>query len=287
MLSKENNNNGNPLFLKEYKFEANINFVPPEEVGWERCWHGYYQMIKTTCNESRERFRTLFSQPYYENFVLEIFSLMSIIEEVGGPYLTFFELGSGRAPMSLCVAGAVNSQICNPLLTSYRILAVESEPVHFCWSRDHLLKQSINAEILHGAVTSKNGKCRFMTSGDPAAHMGQSVSTDGNIEVQSYTIDRLREKFRFERINIIHMDLQGLETEAIKGAKKSLRNNLIDYIIIGTHSRIIEDKLKELLRDTHNLVIELPQHGIYKCSSINKVFRSIDDGVHVYKRIGL
>ncbi len=275
--------------LKEFDFETTKYPPPPppESVGWEQCWHGYYQMIKTTCTESRNRFKEMFDLPYYENFVLEIFSLMSILKTLSNPLLTFFELGSGRAPMSLGAAAAVNLFRLNPILTSYRILAVEAEPDHFLWSQKHLHKQSINAEVVHGAVTSKNGKCRFMISPDPAAHMGQAVSKKGDIKVPSFTIDRLRKLYGFDRINIIHMDIQGSEVDAIRGAKMSLKKKLIDYLIIGTHGLDIEKKLKTQLSPTHNLLVELPVHGVYKAPSISKEFRSIDDGVHVYQRKGL
>ena len=96
-----------PLFtLKEYKLQIDTYMPPPEPSGWERVWHGYYHMVKTTVGQARETFQKLFTEEYYNSFVLEMFSLLSILEEIDSKHLNFFELGSGRAPWCMTVAGA-------------------------------------------------------------------------------------------------------------------------------------------------------------------------------------
>jgi FkbM family methyltransferase len=192
-------------------------------------------MEKTESEAARRRFATLFDQDHYDAFVLEAFSLMSILEQLGPAPITFFELGSGRAPWCMAVAGAVRFGFVPSPPTSYRLLAVEAEPTHYEWTTEHLSKQSIPAEVVHGAVTGRVGRCRFAATADPAAHMGQCVSQDGNIEVPGYTIDSLRESYGFDRISILHMDIQGMEVEAVRGAERSLAEGRIDYVIVGTH----------------------------------------------------
>jgi len=273
--------------LKEYVPEVTIDFDPPQSKGWERQWHGYYQMTKTSTDQNRAKMERIFPEDHYNNFALEIFCFLSVLGEIGNGHVNFFELGSGRAPWCMALAGACRFNLTANSLSSYRALALEAEPTHYRWSHGHLSKQNINAVAVWGAVGSTLGCCSFMANTDPAAHMGQAVRDDGNIVVPCYTIDLLRETFFFDRIHLMHMDVQGMECEALKGAKESLAKGLIDYIIIGTHGQQIEQQLKSLLLDTHDLVVELPTRGVLNIPGFKKQFRSLDDGVHLYRRRGL
>lgn len=272
------------LRIKEHRFDGAVPLAPPEPTGWERAWHGFYQMKKTTNDKTREIFQEMFQQDPYDAFVLEAFSLMSILEEIGPEPITFFELGSGRAPWCMAVAGAVRLGFVPDPPRSYRLLAVEAEPAHYEWTTEHLSKQSIPAQVVRGAVTDRVGLCRFRADTDPADHMGQSVGADGNIEVPSFTIDHLRESHGFGRVDIIHMDIQGMEVAALHGARESLGEERIDYLIIGTHGEYEEGELRRIMAATHDLVVELPAGGSLTLPGISRPFRSSGDGVHVYRR---
>ncbi|MHC4697376.1 MAG: FkbM family methyltransferase [Planctomycetota bacterium] len=244
-------------------------------------------MKKSTNEKAREVFQGMFQRDPYDAFVLEAFALMSILEEIGPEPVTFFELGSGRAPWCMAVAGAVRFGFVLDPPRSYRLLAVEAEPTHYEWTTEHLSKQSIPAQVVHGAVTDRVGRCRFRADTDPADHMGQSVGADGNLEVPSFTIDYLRETYGFERIHIIHMDIQGMEIAALRGARESLGEDRIDYLIIGTHGEHDERELRRVTAATHDLVVELPVGRSLALPGISKPFRSSGDGVQVYRRRGL
>ena len=49
----------------------------------------------------------------------------------------------------------------------------------------------------------------------------------------------------------------------------------------------IEQQLKSLLSHTHDLVVELPTQGVLNVRGFNKQFKSLDDGVHLYRRKGV
>lgn len=270
--------------IKEYRFDRVPPLAPPEPTGWRRAWHGFYQMEKTESDEARRQFDGLFDQDHYDAFVLEAFSLMSILEHVGPAPITFFELGSGRAPWCMAVAGAVRFGFVPSPPRSYRLLAVEAEPTHYEWTKEHLSKQGIPAKVVHGAVTGRVGRCRFAATTNPAAHMGQCVSQDGSIEVPSYTIDSLRDSHGFDRISVLHMDIQGMEVEAVRGAERSLAEGRIDYVIVGTHGSEYESGLRKRMAGTHELVVDLPARGTLRLPGVGKPVRSEADGVHVYRR---
>jgi FkbM family methyltransferase len=275
------------LLLREYRFDKLPALAPPEPTGWERAWHGFYQMKKTVTENGRQQWHGLFDQDPYDAFVLEAFALMTILEQIGPRPIAFFELGSGRAPWCMAVAGAIRFGLVENAPTACRLLAAEAEPVHYQWTCEHLSKQGIAAEVVRGAVTDRVGRCRFKADTDPAAHMGQFVTPQGNLEVPTYTIDYLRESFRFDRVDIIHMDIQGMEVRALHGAADSLAKERIDHLIIGTHVARREAELRALLAPTHDLLVDLPGKQTLTLPGISRPFLSRGDGVQVYRRRGL
>lgn len=273
--------------LKEYTcFPVKKRMPPPDGKGWERLWLGYYVRSESLVDATRKDFQTMFSREVYPAYVLEVFSFLSILDEIGGDDVTLFELGAGRAPWCLALAAASRFRLVSQPPRTSRMVAVEAEPIHFRWSTEHCLRQGLNAQVLWGAVSDTVGTRRFWNDVDPAASMGQALTPGGNIEVPSYSVDYLRGAQDVDRIDVMHMDVQGAELEVIKGCRESLMDDAIEYIIIGTHSKILEEQLKSSLENTHDLLVDLTLKGELRWPGIRKVFRSSDDGVQVWRRKG-
>ena len=262
---------------------------PPDPTGWVREWHGYYLLEKAIrghipggwlpaqlkLNELNEG-------------VLECFAIYTILEELAGKDINVFELGAGTGVVSLMVSGAIRFNTQNLKPTSARVLAVEAEPNHYGWMTQHMQRQNINATTVFGAIGSRQGNYRFNATADPQANYGQSVNEEkGNIVVPAHSIDSLSEEYGFDHIHLLHMDVQGMEVEALRGASRSLRNGNIDYIIIGTHGLELENQLKQLLFPTHELLIEQPAGQSLKLDYFETKFISLTDGVLVFKRRGI
>lgn len=274
-----------PLRIKPIIPVVSNELKPPTEGEWLQGWHGYYFKRESFLEASWLRYSTLLDQPVYDAYVLELFAFLSIIEQYDGVDFRMFELGSGRAPWCMTLAGAMTFSYLKTRPKSYRCLAVEGEPKHYQWSRDHLLLQNIPADVVFGAISNHNGSCRFLANpNESASSMGQAVSSKGNIEVPCYTIDQLMSKYYFPHVHAIHMDVQGEECHALEGAKQALANKAIDYFIIGTHGTALETELKEQLSPTHELVAELLQHQTARFDGIDRPFHSVEDGVQVWRR---
>lgn len=275
-----------PAFvLKEYGvFSVPVDPPSTKSEEWVGGWHGFYYLRKSFSDKAIKKHNSLFDENPYDAMVLEAFSLLAILETYGGRHVNFIEIGSGRAPWCMAVAGAVRHKLVLKSPASYFVLAVEAEPIHFQWSKKHLSFQNINGTAIYGAIGRRVGSCLFAAHTDPAAHMGQHVSPDGNIEVPVYTIDALRKAHGFNRIHIIHMDIQGSEVEAIEGAKESISKGLIDYFIIGTHDENKEKEIKDRLCRTHDLIVELPRGARLSFPGLSRVVCAYDDGVHVYRK---
>ena len=49
-------------------------------------------------------------------------------------------------------------------------------------------------------------------------------------------IDSFREKRKLAKIDVLHADVQGYETEMLQGCQNSLKERRVDYLLVSTHS---------------------------------------------------
>jgi FkbM family methyltransferase len=184
---------------------------------------------------------------------------------------TFVELGAGYARWSV-IAYFLATRFRN-LRT--KLICVEPEPTHYRWAVQNFLDNGIRPRdhvLLEGAVSGKDGYVLFHV-GDPAAWYGQSVVQElqpglgerflmglGALrprrEPEGNDAERRRKCVKacslvslLEPVgcaDLVHMDLQGSEYEALRGAV-SVINEKVKRLHIGTHSPTIEARLQTLL----------------------------------------
>ena len=222
------------------RFEINTpSTTPPDPNGWVRYWHGYHQMTKVRSEDKIKKNIEQHTAPepdLLSERKVEIQVFLNIIKDIKKQHINMFELGAGRGDWCLSLAGVVDHKIIPCRAETYRCLALEGEPTHYQWTREHFQHQKINGVAVHGAISSADGTVKYKAIADPASSYGQGIDPNkGNIEVPCYTIDTLIKKHDFDRVDMIHMDVQGQEYEALLGAEKALAKGLIDYLLIGTH----------------------------------------------------
>ena len=269
--------------LKEYEI------IPPSnrddhDKEWVSQWHGMSMLRASFSDTALLQHAAIFEGARYEAHALEAFALMSIMGCYPDQHFFFMELGSGRAPWCLAVAGVIANRLIPTPPRECSVVALEAEPTHYAWSKKDLLHNGINGKVLHGAIGEMEGTCRFTADTDPAGHMGQHVSPQGNINVRMRTIDAIMKQLSLERVHAVHMDVQGQEVAALRGAKRALAQGMIDFFIIGTHSPAIEEDLRALLAPTHELVAWLPIRGTADIPGFSRSFRTLDDGVQIYRK---
>jgi len=183
---------------------------------------------------------------------------------------TFVELGAGYARWSV---------IAYFMATRFRslrtkLICVEPEPTHYRWAVQNFLDNGIPVRdhvLLEGAVSRKDGYVLFHV-GDPAAWYGQSVIQElqpslrerlarlealgprkepevkdgerGRRCVKAYSLASVLEPV--DCADLVHMDLQGSEYEALAGGV-SVINEKVKRLHIGTHSPRIEARFQTLL----------------------------------------
>lgn len=58
-------------------------------------------------------------------------------------------------------------------------------------------------------------------------------------EVLTRTIDSIIKEEKLEKLNLLHLDIQGAELDALKGAEESIKKNKIRFVFISTHHYLI------------------------------------------------
>jgi hypothetical protein len=134
-----------------------------------------------------------------------------------------------------------------------RCILVEPHPLNMSIGRYNATKNEVNATFVPAYAGATNG-----------------TAPDG---VAMTTVDKLLEEHRIERLSILHADIQGAESDMLRGAKHALDERRIDYLFISTHSN-------ELHTECH---AQLEAHGYQVLSSVNLDETYSEDGVLVAK----
>ena len=277
---------------------------PPQSEGWQPTWHGYYEMAKCESPERKteyaERDRAIHAEGMMTEADFERDCFLSVLADIKREHVNMFELGAGWGRMSLALAGVVNYGLIPLTPLSYRCLAVEGEPTHYQWLKEHFEMQKINGIVVHGAVSNKNGTCHFSADSSPDSCYGQAINpllsrrkipsignlrnliTKKTIKIPAYTIDKLIQTYGFDHVDIIDIDVQGTEYEAMLGAADSIRNDLIDYMLIGTHHRELNNALRRLLSPKFDLIVDIYPNSVATVNGFAPV--KCEDGIQLYQR---
>lgn len=103
--------------------------------------------------------------------------------------------------------------------------------------------EPIYTQMFYGKYNFKLNKCRgkFYQS-----YVGaKTEKKEGN---KTICIDDFLDLNDLSHVNILHSDIQGYEQDMLKGAKKTLKNSVVDFFFISTHSNEIHNKCIGILK---------------------------------------
>jgi FkbM family methyltransferase len=72
----------------------------------------------------------------------------------------------------------------------------------------------------------------------------QENITNPTVSVPIRSIDKLITEKLIEKFDIVHMDVQGVELDALKGAEQSIRDNRVRFVIVSTHHYAISQDVR-------------------------------------------
>jgi FkbM family methyltransferase len=147
-----------------------------------------------------------------------------ISQEVRGGNV-FYDVGANVGFYSL---------LASALVGLGRVFAFEPSPRNLSYLRKHLeLNSAANVDVLALAVSDKNGVERFQV--EPSGLTGH-LSSDGDVEVPTATLDSLMDEGRILPPDYIKMDIEGTELLALQGASKTIQRYRPE-IFLATHGR--------------------------------------------------
>lgn len=99
-----------------------------------------------------------------------------------------------------------------------KVFAFEPLPKNIGYLKKHIkLNKCENVEIIEAAVSDKEGRVNFLENeSGPAGKIGK----EGSLKVISVILDNLLEEKKILPPNVIKIDIEGAELEALKGMKK-------------------------------------------------------------------
>ncbi|MFH1509274.1 MAG: FkbM family methyltransferase [bacterium] len=170
------------------------------------------------------------------------FEATKVIKQLIKPGFKIFELGANVGYYALMESKIIGE--------TGKVYAVEPEKNNInLLKRNIKLNNANNIEVNHMAISDKDGEYPlYVTSSSNLHSMGKPKTRDYKTEmVQTKSVDNfLKNK---GNIDMIRMDIEGYEYEALKGMNETLKNNPNLHLFIELHTHIIEpEKSKEMLQ---------------------------------------
>ncbi|MBZ0142414.1 MAG: FkbM family methyltransferase [Rhodocyclaceae bacterium] len=155
--------------------------------------------------------------------------------EVGG---VFFDIGANAGFYTLLAARIVGS--------TGRVVAFEPLPENVELLRRHVALNALeNVEIRAEAITDTSGRARFARSG---SRFTSHLEAEGDFDVPTTSIDSLVGSGAIPPPTVIKMDIEGGETRALAGARRTLMN-CGPALILATHGETILAECRRLLEE--------------------------------------
>lgn len=207
----------------------------------------------------------------YPDFDEEYFEWIDLLESVSDAKSTFvfLELGAGYGRWSARAAHAARQK--NKL---YRLGLAEASPDHVAQLQEMMKLNDVatsDYEIFNVAISGHRGVVQFKIGWpdglEPKCWYGQAVTTNDMLdavcvgEKGGFPLLRMRDGWKvitipttplsdvirlYDFVDLADFDLQGTEADAIEESIDQL-NSRVRRLHIGTHSREIEHRLRDLL----------------------------------------
>lgn len=190
-------------------------------------------------------------------------TLIRAVDAAHGSF-TMVEVGAGFGRWTVN-AGAAARRFRPDL--RHRLVAVEAEPTHYRWLRQHTRANGLRR-------WSRTGTCRLVQAavsgggrgrepfyvGDPGNWYGQALVRPDNAgfvgtttDVATVTLDSLLAGLY--KLDLIDMDVQGAELEILEQAQPLLHR--VAHCYVETHSDDVHDRVRALLSLTHQIVVDV------------------------------
>lgn len=191
------------------------------------------------------------------------------------------ELGCGYGPWITLAA-----VLAERYGKSYRVCGVEGSKGHVDYCMEHLSMNGVDmafVSVINGVISDHDGSMYFMDdtiAGNVWGAQATEERGDGQVEVRAMTIATAL--LDYQSVNVLHLDIQGMEFRALSASIESVNKRVV-RMVIGTHSRIIEGQLFQLMK-THGWQLEYEKPCRFQYNkNLTYVQMAAVDGCQVWK----
>ena len=165
------------------------------------------------------------------------FDKQILFEKYVKPGMVVYDIGANAGFYTLLSAVLTGS--------NGKVFAFEPVPQNIFYIKKHLgLNKITNTVVVEKAVSDKISKLKFDLSSNPS--MGH-FSENGKIEVEAISLDEFTKQGN-PLPDLIKMDIEGAEFDALIGAKEILKTKK-PVIFIATHGDAVKKNCLELLKE--------------------------------------
>lgn len=170
---------------------------------------------------------------------------------------TFFDVGANIGLVSFAVA------VQRPDVT---IHAFEPSPPNVvAWRRNRELNTGVTAYLNEVALSDYDGEASFHVPSDSGSGM---LHDAGNAKVPITTLDGYCERNGIGHIDVLKIDVQGLEPAVLRGAERMLRASAVSTVICEMCAPLLkiagEDSTSVIrpLKDHGFKIVRIPEAGL-------------------------
>lgn len=202
--------------------------------------------------------------------VAELAAALRAVENAG-EHFSMVELGCGWGCWMNITAAAARRAGKTPF-----VIGVEGDEGHVVFAREALATNGVppsSYRLYHGVAAGRSGKAFFPRQGQSGANWGlQPVFYASRRQAA-----RLRESGAYDelpmiplseiigdrsRLDLLHIDIQGGETALIRESLRLL-NAKVAYIVVGTHSRVIDGEIIAMLSQDGGWELEIERACVH------------------------
>ncbi len=247
-------NAGSTTTIKGVKVQIMHNGLVVKKNGYQGEWQA--ETIKTLKGVHEPQEEKVFSE---------------VIKRLKGP-ATMMELGSWWSYYSMWFVKEVPNA---------KAICCEPDPTNLELGRANIalngFKESKEFTFYAAAAGSRDGKVINFTNEDGS-----------QIKIPIRTVDSIIDEQKLARVDLLHLDIQGVELDALKGAQQSIKAGKIRFVFISTHhysisgDPLMHQKVLDLLRKHGGHIIA--SHTILEsCSGDGLIVASFDDADKDFK----
>ena len=142
-------------------------------------------------------------------------------------YEVFERIDSGATMIELGSYWAYYSLWFSKRIKNARNICLEPDPKNIALGkRNAKLNGNSGIDFLKGAISSQQGGVI-------------PISLDSNpskvVDIPAFSVDGIMKMKKIEKLDLLHMDVQGFELETLKGVEETIKSGKLRFLFVSTH----------------------------------------------------